>query len=152
MMNPLCVNINNTFSWKIIIFYEANFKKGNECRCFTFLHISLMFDLIEDSWILIWAYAIVLLRHIASFFFYLKYVLLLLSCLNCVQFLATLWTVAHQTPLSMGFSWQEYWSGLPFPPSGDLPNLGIEPMSPALAGGFFTTAPSGKYVMSILPQ
>ena len=72
MMNPLCVNINNTFSWKIIIFSEANFKKGNECRCFTFLHISLMFDLIEDSWILIWAYAIVLLRHIASFFFLFK--------------------------------------------------------------------------------
>ena len=49
------------------------------------------------------------------------------------------WTVAHQTPLSMGFPSQEYWSGLPFPPPGDLPNPGIEPsflMSPALAGGF----------------
>ena len=58
---------------------------------------------------------------------------------NC----ATLWTVALQAPLSMGFSWQEYWSGLPCPPPGDLPNPGIEPtslMSPALAGGFFTTS------------
>ena len=55
---------------------------------------------------------------------------------------ATPWTVAHQTPLSMGFSRQEYWSGLPCPPPGDLPNPGIEPMSlmsPALAGKFFTT-------------
>ena len=56
---------------------------------------------------------------------------------------ATLWSVARQAPLSMGFSRQEYWSGLPCPPPGDLPNPGIEPeslMSPALAGGFFTTS------------
>ena len=46
--------------------------------------------------------------------------------------LATLWTVACQTPLSMGFSRQEYWSGLPFPSLGDLPDPGIEPGSPAL--------------------
>ena len=44
----------------------------------------------------------------------------------------TLWTVARQAPLSMGFSRQEYWSGLPYPPPGDLPNPGIEPESPAL--------------------
>ena len=42
----------------------------------------------------------------------------------------TLWAVAHQTPLFMRFSWQEYWSELPFPPPGDLPNPGIEPASP----------------------
>ena len=58
--------------------------------------------------------------------------------------LATAWTVAHQAPLSMGFSRQEYWSGLPFPSPGDLPNSGVKPMSPALAGGFFTTVPPGK--------
>ena len=46
--------------------------------------------------------------------------------------LATPWTVAHQAPLSMGYSRQEYWSGLPFPSPGDLPNPGIEPKSPAL--------------------
>ena len=54
---------------------------------------------------------------------------------------ATPWTVAHQAPLSMGFSRQEYWSGLPFPPPGDFPDPGIKstsPVSPALAGGFFT--------------
>ena len=51
--------------------------------------------------------------------------------------------VAYQAPLSIGFSRQEYWSGLPFP-SPDLPNPGIEPRSPALAGGFFTTEPPGN--------
>jgi len=53
-------------------------------------------------------------------------------------------TVAHQAPLSMGFPRQEYWSGLSFPSPGDLPHTGIEPASPALAGGFFTTEPPGK--------
>ena len=56
----------------------------------------------------------------------------------------TLWTVTHQAPLSMEFSRQEYWSGLPCPPAGDLPDPGIEPMNPALANGFFTSEPHGK--------
>ena len=61
------------------------------------------------------------------------------------QTLVTLWTVAHQAALSMGFSRQEYWSGLPFPSAGDLPNPGIKPMSPAMdSGRFFTTEPQGK--------
>ena len=67
-----------------------------------------------------------------------------LSCFSCVQLFATLWTVARQASLSMGFSRQEYWSGLPFSPLGDLPDSEIKPrslMSPALAGGFFTTSP-----------
>ena len=56
-----------------------------------------------------------------------------------------LWTVVHQDPLFMGFSRKEYWSGLPFPPLGDLPDPGIELASltsPALAGRFFTTSAS----------
>ena len=57
---------------------------------------------------------------------------------------ATQWTVAHQAPLSMEFSRQEYWSGLPCPPAGDLPDPGIEPVNPALADGFFTSEPHGK--------
>ena len=55
----------------------------------------------------------------------------MLSHFSRVQLFVTLWTVAHQVPLSMGFSWQEYWSGLPFPSTGDLPDPGIEPGSPA---------------------
>ena len=60
-----------------------------------------------------------------------------------VQLFMTLCTVAHQAPLSMGFSRQEHWNGLPYPPPGDLPNLGIELMSfmsPAVASRFFTTS------------
>ena len=64
--------------------------------------------------------------------------------LSNVRLFATPWTVACQAPLSMRFSKQEYWSGLPCPSPGDLPNPGIEPASPALAGGFFTTEPPGK--------
>ena len=56
----------------------------------------------------------------------------MLSHFSRVQLLAPLWTVAHQAPLSMGFSRQEYWSGFPCPPPGDLLNPGMEPRSPAL--------------------
>ena len=61
-----------------------------------------------------------------------------------VRLCVTLWTVTHQAPLSVGFSRQEYGSGLPFHPPGDLPDSGIKlasPVSPALAGGFFTIQP-----------
>ena len=64
-----------------------------------------------------------------------------LSRFSRVQLFATLWTVARQAPLSVGFSRQEHWRELPFPPPRDLPNPGMEPlslMSPALAGRFFT--------------
>ena len=66
----------------------------------------------------------------------------MLSCFSPVQLFATPWTVACQAPLCVGFSQQEYWSGLPCPSPGDLPDTEIEPasfISPALAGGFFTT-------------
>ena len=57
--------------------------------------------------------------------------------LSRVQLFATPWTVARQVPLSMEFSRQEYWRGLPFPSAEDLPNPGIKPMSPALGSRFF---------------
>ena len=57
---------------------------------------------------------------------------------------ATPWTAAHQAPLSMGFPRKEYWSELPFPSPGDLPDPGIEAASAALAGGFCTLVPPGK--------
>ena len=62
---------------------------------------------------------------------------------SCPRLFVTAWTVAHQAPLSMGFSRQEYWSGLPFPPPENLPHPGIEPTFPALAGGFFTSEAPG---------
>ena len=64
----------------------------------------------------------------------------MLSHFSRVRLYVTLRTAAHQTPLSMGFSRQDYWSGLPFPSPGDLPDPGMEPESPALASGFFTTS------------
>ena len=69
--------------------------------------------------------------------------LFVLSRFSRVWLFVIPWTAAHQTPLTMEFSRQEYWSGLPFPTPGDLPNLGIEPAfltSPALSGGFFITS------------
>ena len=88
------------------------------------------------------------------------------SCFSHVQLFVTPWTIAHKAPLSMGFSRQEYCSGLPFPPPGDLPNPGTGPTSlssPALAGRFFTTSitcrrlllapqPEGKMKIWVLPR
>ena len=73
-----------------------------------------------------------------------------LGCFSWVWLFATLWTVACQAPLSMGFSRQECWSKLPCPPPGDLPNPGIELsslMSPALTGRFFTTSATWEAVV-----
>ena len=61
--------------------------------------------------------------------------------LSCVRLFVTPWTVAYQAPPSMGFSRQEYWSGLPFPPPGDLPDPGIEPGPPALEADALTSEP-----------
>ena len=64
--------------------------------------------------------------------------------ISFVQLFSTPWTVVHQAPLSMEFPRQGYWSWLPFPSPGDLLDPGIEPMTPELAGGFFTPEPPGK--------
>ena len=66
---------------------------------------------------------------------------------SCSRLFATLWTVAHQTSLSVKFFQKDYWSGFPCPTPGDLPDPGIEPISlasPALAGGFFIAEPPGN--------
>ena len=76
-------------------------------------------------------------------------------CAKSLQLCPTLcnpWTIACQVPLSMGFPRQEYWSGLPFPTPGDLPDPGIKPMflmSPVLAGGFFSTSITWKAPYSL---
>ena len=84
-----------------------------------------------------------------------------LSHFSCVQLFVTLWTVAHQTPLSMRFSRQDYWSRLPCPPPGALPDPGVKPtslISPALAGGLFffffflPLAPPGKALFKSQPS
>ena len=84
--------------------------------------------------------------HRTTFMYIISLLLLLLFSHSVVSdSFVTPWTVACQAPLSMGFSRQEeYWSGLPFPSPGDLPDPGTEPASPVLAGRFFTTEPPGK--------
>ena len=69
---------------------------------------------------------------------------LLFTCQVVSDSSVTPWGVAHQAPLSAGFSRQGYWTGLSFPPPGHLPTPGIEPGAPALAGGFFTTEPTSE--------
>ena len=70
--------------------------------------------------------------------------------LSCVQLFATAWTVAYQAPPSMGFSRQEYWSGLPFPSPENLPDLGIEPRYPALRADALLSEPPGKWVLKTI--
>ena len=67
--------------------------------------------------------------------------------LSHVRLFATPWTVAYQAPLSMGFSRQEYWSGVPLPSPGDLPNPGTEPGSPALQTDALPSEPPGKPII-----
>ena len=67
-----------------------------------------------------------------------------LNLFSCIQLFATPWNVAHQAPLCMELPRQEYWSGLPCPPPGDLLHPEIKPGSPALAGKFFMAEPPGK--------
>ena len=69
--------------------------------------------------------------------------------LSHVRLFVTPWTVTYQAPLSMGFSRQEYWSGLPFPSPGDLPDPGIEPGSPTLQANALTSEPPGKPKQSL---
>ena len=73
-----------------------------------------------------------------------------LKSFSRVRLFATPWTVACQAPLSLGFSRQEYWSGLPFPSPGDLPDPGIEPGSLALEADALTSEPPGKIFIKVL--
>ena len=75
-----------------------------------------------------------------------------MKSLGHVQLFARPWTVAYQAPPSMGFSRQEYWSGVPFSSPGDLPNPGIEPGSPALPADALPSEPPGKpQIREVLP-
>ena len=76
--------------------------------------------------------------------FYYQSLKVKVKLLNRVPLFGIPWTIAHQAPPAMGFSRQEYWSGLPFPSPGDLPDLGIEPRSPALQADALTSEPPGK--------
>ena len=83
--------------------------------------------------------------------FIIEYMLfsLCVKSFSCARVFETPWTIAYQAPLSIRFPRQEYWNELPFLSPGDLPNPGIEPESPALADGFFTTEPPEKSYLSV---
>ena len=89
-------------------------------------------------------YSLLLLSLHTQSSFWPLLLLLLLSCFSYVQLCATLWTALCQALLSMGFSRQQYWDGLPFLPPGDLPDPEIEPRVSYSAGRFFTAEPPGK--------
>ena len=85
----------------------------------------------------------------------LPYMIVKVKSLSRVRLFATPWTVAYQAPLSMGFSRQECWSGLPFPSPGDLPDPGIEPGSPTLQANVLPSEPPGKptlYDITVLKE
>ena len=92
----------------------------------------------------VYHYKPIISSFVRSFIYsYKKLCVCVLSCFSRVRLFATLWTIGHQAPLSMGFSRHKYWSGLPFPPPGDLSDSGIKPAYPvssALTGRFFTTS------------
>ena len=101
-----------------------------------------------DLYVCLYASAMLFLINVSTFNIIIIFLwACVLNCFSCVQLFATPWTVACQAPLSMGFSRQKYWRGLPYPSPGDLPNPGIEPASlkyPALAEGSLPLAPPGK--------
>ena len=107
----------------------------------TLVHYWWLSKLVQSLWKTVWRFRKKLKVEIPC----------VLSC-SVTSNSATPWTVARQAPLSMRLSWQEYWSGLPFPPPGDLSDPWTEPMSPALAGGFFTTEPPGSPEISYAQQ
>ena len=82
--------------------------------------------------------------------FVLRFAVVVFSCKVLSYSFVTLWTVAHQTSLSLQFPRYEYWSGLPFPSPGDLLDLEMEPASPASAGILFTTEPPGNPSRALL--
>ena len=98
-------------------------------------------ELVEQNYILAENVSFI---HIDDIFYSNKIVCVCSVTQLCLTLSVTPWTAAHQAPLSMAFSRQEYWNCLQFPIPGDLPNPGIKPTPPALAGVFFTTMPPGK--------
>ena len=110
----LLISVNPGFFWKLCqkLPYRDAFQ-----RCLT---------IPSTCWLISLTHLISLCYHYL-WLFYMHVIVLVLSHLSCIRLFATLGTVASQAPLSMGFSRQEYWSGLPCPPSGDLTDPGIEP-------------------------
>ena len=140
----------------IFFFKEKNFEFWAKFFCTS--HILVILELFPSEPPRILHYIIIICLHwlrLYNIYMYVWilyiYIYIIFMCIfshfSCVRLFATLWTVICQAPLSMRFSRQEYWSGLPCPSPGDLPDPEIEPaslMSPALAAGSLPLAPPGR--------
>ena len=116
------------------IFFSSKKKSGK---------LSLLDYVKIDFPIFFWSW-----HSISYYILLLKLLKVKVKSLSRVRLFVTLWTVAYQASLSMGFSRQEYWSGLPFPSPGDLPDAGIEPGSPALEADALTSEPPNSCFLS----
>ena len=117
--------------WRILRITE------NNCLCLNFLMLSTQYFLLT-------VFALHTMDCLSRGLY--PWIAVAVESLSHVWVFASPWPIARQAPLSMGFSRQEYRSGLPCPPPGDLPDPGVESASPALPGGFFNDEPPGKPV------
>ena len=133
------------FAWNVPLVSLIVLKRSRVCPILLFSSISLHSSL--RKWF--WNHFIFFLQHLVLHWWW-KCASTCTQSLNCVRLFVTLWTVAHQPCLFMGFPRQEYWSGWLLPSLGHLPKPGIKLVSPALAGRFVTTEPPGKPSVSML--
>ena len=105
---------------------------------------SFFSGMLWQFWIFLWSHIYFMVICSSSVENVTGNLIVCVCVLSSVWFFATTWTVACQTPLSMGFPRQEHWSGVLFPTPGAHPNPGMEPACPSSAGAFFTTEPPGK--------
>ena len=127
--------------WKMCTYVYSLYKNlsGSALKAHTWSYITLFFS---------WSSAKPTTWIVLKFTMWSEVV----KSLSRVPLFATPWTVAYQAPLTMGFSKQEYWSGLPFPSPGDLPDPGIEPGSPALQADALPSEPPGKPPKFTIPN
>ena len=139
-----CTDFKSTVQWVLATLYTS--ATSTTIKMVRFHNTSKFFPILIS---IILAFICLFLVHIHRIIQYILFYIWKCQSLSRVQLFVTPWTVACHAPLSMGFSKQEYWSGLPFPSPGDLPDQGLELGSPALAGD---SSPPGKIFYICFPS